>query len=305
VHRASPTLLILATCLAVSLVAATPAAADDSVEPAPTTSPEPSPAPSGSPFGDQPSPFATEGTPLDPESQAFSAEREGDTLISVNVAMPGQTDTAAAPSVRPPRARLPLRLGHYGTKVALMQARLAWLGYEVADSNLVWQAFGVSTKKALKQFQAKNWLPTTGKVNKRTWRMLKKQSGRVGVLPQECTEVRKALCIDKTSRTLRYVVKGKVKMTTDARFGQPGMETDEGVFAVKEKSFNHTSSIYGSWMPRAMFFNGDEAVHYSPDFAAYGYLHGSHGCVGIRDMEFATRLFEKVDVGTRVYVYWS
>jgi lipoprotein-anchoring transpeptidase ErfK/SrfK len=74
---------------------------------------------------------------------------------------------------------------------------------------------------------------------------------------------------------------------------------------VKEKSFNHTSSIYGSWMPRAMFFNGDEAVHYSPDFAAYGYLHGSHGCVGIRDMEFATRLFEKVDVGTRVYVYWS
>ena len=117
--------------------------------------------------------------------------------------------------------------------------------------------------------------------------------------------MKKALCIDKTSSTLRYVVKGKVKMVTDARFGQPGMETDEGVFAVKEKSFNHTSTMYGSWMPRAMFFNGDEAVHYSPDFAAYGYLHGSHGCVGMRDMEFATRLFEKVDVGTRVYVYWS
>jgi lipoprotein-anchoring transpeptidase ErfK/SrfK len=58
-------------------------------------------------------------------------------------------------------------------------------------------------------------------------------------------------------------------------------------------------------MPRAMFFNGDEAVHYSPDFAAVGYIRGSHGCVGIRDMEQATWLFDHVDVGTRVYVYWS
>jgi lipoprotein-anchoring transpeptidase ErfK/SrfK len=54
-----------------------------------------------------------------------------------------------------------------------------------------------------------------------------------------------------------------------------------------------------------MFFNGDEAVHYSPDFASVGYLRGSHGCVGIRDMDLATELFEKVAVGTRVYVYWS
>ena len=54
-----------------------------------------------------------------------------------------------------------------------------------------------------------------------------------------------------------------------------------------------------------MFFNGDEAVHYSPDFASVGYIRGSHGCVGVRDMDVATRLFEKVDVGTRVYVYWS
>jgi len=83
------------------------------------------------------------------------------------------------------------------------------------------------------------------------------------------------------------------------------METGEGVFTVKEKSYNHTSSLYRTWMPRAMFFNGDEAVHYSPDFASVGYLRGSHGCVGVRDLDVATRLFEKVDVGTRVYVYWS
>jgi len=209
------------------------------------------------------------------------------------------------PSLKPPRAKLPLRKGHYGLKVARLQDRLSWLGYEIDDSNVQRQAYGKSTAAALKSFQAKNWLPVTGKTNKKTWRTLKRISEPVGILPLRCTEVKKALCIDKTSRTLRLVVKGKVKIITDARFGAPGMETGEGVFSVKEKSYNHTSSLYGSWMPRAMFFNGDEAVHYSPDFASVGYRTGSHGCVGVRDLDVATRLFEKVDIGTRVYVYWS
>ena len=134
---------------------------------------------------------------------------------------------------------------------------------------------------------------------------LEKLAEPVGILPLRCTEKKKSICIDKTTRLLRYVVNGKVAMVTDARFGAPGMETGEGIFSVHEKSFNHVSSRYHTWMPRAMFFNGDEAVHYSPDFASVGYLRGSHGCVGVRDMEKATWLFGQVPVGTRVYVYWS
>ena len=103
----------------------------------------------------------------------------------------------------------------------------------------------------------------------------------------------------------KYGIPVDADMVADARFGAPGMETGEGLFSVHEKSFNHVSSRYHSWMPRAMFFNGDEAVHYSPDFASVGYLRGSHGCVGVRDMEKATWLFGQVPVGTRVYVYWS
>jgi hypothetical protein len=252
-----------------------------------------------------PSPFASP-SPLD----ALPADPyAGDTLGSVNAVMAGQAagqsaGPAQAPSMPPPRARLPLRKGHYGSKVARLQTRLAWLGYDVS-SNLERQAFGKSTAAAVRAFQEKNWLPATGRVNQRTWRMLTRMSEPIDILPLRCTEVRKALCIDKTSRTLRLVVRGKVALVTDARFGAPGMETGEGIFAVREKSFNHTSTLYGSWMPRAMFFNGDEAVHYSPDFDAVGYLRGSHGCVGVRDMDIATRLFERVDVGTRVYVYWS
>jgi hypothetical protein len=238
----------------------------------------------------------------DPSATAV-APAPADVLVSVNAVMAAQA--APTPSIRPPRARLPLRQGHYGLKVARAQERLAWLGYAIEASNIDREAFGPSTVSAVKDFQSKNWRKPTGIVDGATWKLLARMAEPLGILPLRCTEVKQSLCIDKTSRTLRYVVKGKVKMTTDARFGAPGMETGEGIFTVKEKSYDHVSTMYHTWMPRAMFFNGDEAVHYSPDFHAVGYIHGSHGCVGIRDMDTATELFNKVPIGTRVYVYWS
>lgn len=215
------------------------------------------------------------------------------------------TTTPAATPATKPQATLPLRKGAVGFRVATVQKRLTWLGYSISESSQARQLYGDTTIKAVKAFQAKNWLPATGKVDKRTWRKLEQLAEPLGVLPNRCTEKKRTICIDKTTRLLRYVVGGKVKMVTDARFGGPGMETGEGIFSVHEKSYNHVSSRYHSWMPRAMFFNGDEAVHYSPDFAAVGYIRGSHGCVGMRDMEKATWLFNQVPVGTRVYVYWS
>lgn len=234
---------------------------------------------------------------------------------SASVSSPAPTpapSTSPAPSPEPSaaptpvaQAKLPLRKGAVGFRVATVQKRLGWLGYSISASSQARQLYGDSTVKAVKAFQAKNWLSATGKVDKKTWRKLEKLAEPVGILPLRCTEKKKSICIDKTTRLLRYVVNGKVAMVTDARFGAPGMETGEGIFSVHEKSFNHVSSRYHTWMPRAMFFNGDEAVHYSPDFASVGYLRGSHGCVGVRDMEKATWLFGQVPVGTRVYVYWS
>ncbi len=288
-HRASPALLVLAALLTGSMVTAVPAAADESPSPTPiTASPAASPSASASPS---------------PEPTS-SAAPSSDGPVSVNVVMAAQT-APGAPSLVPPRAQLPLRRGHYGYRVARVQERLDWLGYDIDASNISRQAYGGSTVAAVKAFQTKNWLTPTGVADRRTWTMLARMAEPLGILPLRCTEVKQSLCIDKTTRTLRYVVNGKAKMTTDARFGASGMETGEGLFTIKEKSFDHVSSLYHSWMPRAMFFNGDEAVHYSPDFASVGYSRGSHGCVGIRDMDIATALFEKVAVGTRVYVYWS
>ena len=58
-------------------------------------------------------------------------------------------------------------------------------------------------------------------------------------------------------------------------------------------------------MPFAMFFSGGQAVHYSSDFAAIGYNGASHGCVNVRDYDAVAWLFDQVQVGDKVVVYWS
>ena len=67
----------------------------------------------------------------------------------------------------------------------------------------------------------------------------------------------------------------------------------------------NVSKLYGSSMPYAMFFSGGQAVHYSPDFAATGYNGASHGCVNIRDYDVIAWLFDQVNVGDKVIVYWA
>jgi lipoprotein-anchoring transpeptidase ErfK/SrfK len=71
------------------------------------------------------------------------------------------------------------------------------------------------------------------------------------------------------------------------------------------KDADHVSQLYGSSMPFAIIFSGGQAVHYSSDFATYGYAGASHGCVNIRDYDGVRWLFSQVRVGDEVVVYWS
>jgi hypothetical protein len=271
-----PTALIVAVCCALLLVPVAPALADDPT-PAPTVSVSPT-APAPAPTTPPVSPPTTVPTspPVTPDSIAEL-----------------------------PRRTLPLKKGHFGHLVDLANERLEWMGYSISKGSMKNQSFGESTTKAVKAFQAKFWMTPTGTINKKTWKALSKMASPVGVLPLKCTEVKVALCADKTARLIRYVVKGKVKLTLDARFGLPGMDTGDGVFSVNRKSRDHVSSLYRTWMPFAMFFNGGEAVHYSPFFANEGYNGGSHGCIGTRDIKQAEWLFDRVPMGARVYVYYS
>src|SRR5690606_25654795 len=172
------------------------------------------------------------------------------------------------------------------------------------------------TRLAVRRFQKSVKIPVTGKVDVRTRDRLNavtRKPNRTEMynlsvkgpkLDERCKTGR-VMCIDKSSRTLRWVVNGVVKTSLAARFGGASYPTREGQFSVFRKSRNHVSSIYGSSMPFAMFFSGGQAVHYSPDFSQTGYNGASHGCVNIRDRRAIERLFDTVKIRDKVVVYRS
>lgn len=184
-----------------------------------------------------------------------------------------------------------------------------------------------ATVKAVKTLQSRRKIRVTGKLDQRTWNRLvnstktptaQQLSGkkpapprvpgsyrnRLGKLDKRCL-TGSAICIDKSSRTLQWVVNGQPRLGLDVRFGGSATPTREGSFSVYRKSRHHVSSIYHTSMPLAMFFDGGQAVHYSPDFAAKGYSGASHGCVNVRDFRGLQGLFDRAPIGTKVIVYWS
>ncbi|WP_193609471.1 L,D-transpeptidase family protein [Nocardioides lijunqiniae] len=229
------------------------------------------------------------------------------------------TTPDAAPQPQPePQLRPGPRLlgdGDQGDEVRDLQARLRQIDWFEAD---VTGFYGDVTATAVRGFQAKREIPATGEVDRRTLDRLHAMTSAPteaeltnqlggnspGALDPRCRTGR-ALCIDKTSSTLRWVVDGQVLKTVDTRFGGPATPTREGRFSVDSKSRDHVSSLYETSMPFAMFFSRGQAVHYSPDFAAVGYAGASHGCVNVRDHDAIAWLYDQVRVGDTVIVYRS
>ncbi|RNL62296.1 murein L,D-transpeptidase [Nocardioides marmoriginsengisoli] len=228
---------------------------------------------------------------------------------------PSRPVTPVVPADPPPPPVL--EPGDTGPQVRALQSRLrelAWFSGKVTDS------YGPKTTAAVKGFQGKRGLPKLGYVDAATMKRLKAMTrtptkddlaNRISdgtwtnaPLDARCRTGR-ALCIDKTSRTIRWVVDGQVRKTMAVRFGSSYTPTREGLFHIESKSPNHVSSLYGSAMPFAMFFSRGQAVHYSSDFAATGYSGASHGCVNVRDYDGLQALFDQVRVGDKAVVYWS
>ena len=240
------------------------------------------------------------------------------------VAEPVVEPVAEPPSrVYPPRSqkrpmhtmepgRVLLSKGDTGMKVRDLQARLAALAWYFGRATGDYDA---ATVEAVRGFQEKRQIPVTGEVDQRTLDRLHGMTSEPsrdamglhnvpGPLDERCRTGR-VLCIDKSSQTLRWVVDGKVLKTVDVRFGSSSTPTREGAYSVYLKSRDHVSQLYDSAMPFAMFFSGGQAVHYSSDFAATGYGGASHGCVNVRDYDAVAWLYDQVQVGDEVVVYWS
>ncbi len=223
----------------------------------------------------------------------------------------GSPPPAGTPAPAPAPVGLWSR-GDSGPDVRELQARLRQVDWLFDGPTGTYDDL---TEQAVKGFQGKRGLPTTGRTDSVTWQRLLRMTrepgkwelylmgGQPAAAPDPRCLTGRVLCISKSSRTLRWMIDGRTVMTLPVRFGSQYTPTREGVFSVYWKSRHHVSTLYDSPMPYALFFSGGQAVHYSYDFAARGYSGGSHGCVNVRDEAAIADLFAQVRNGDKVVVY--
>ncbi|MFF0185622.1 L,D-transpeptidase family protein [Streptomyces sp. NPDC005244] len=223
----------------------------------------------------------------------------------------GRAGTPAAPKGVP--AKVLWSSGDRGDDIRSAQARLHQVAWLITPPTGTYDA---RTVAAVKGFQTKRGLPSTGQLDAVTWQRLKGMThdpadwelypygGQPAAKPDPRCLTGRVLCVSKTSRTLRWMVDGRTVSEMEVRFGSQYTPTREGVFTVYFKSRHHVSTLYHTSMPYAMFFSGGQAVHYSSDFAARGYYGASHGCVNVRDESKVSALFAQVRTGDKVVVYW-
>ncbi|MER5987887.1 L,D-transpeptidase family protein [Streptomyces sp. NPDC001787] len=292
-----------ATRAAVGVLAVTALAAGCRAQAAQGTEPVPPPAPaSGGPTASPtPRPFAT---PSD------DAEPGGGPTATPSATAPVPQPSTAPPTPRP--AAL-MKTGSQGKQVRELQARLRQIGHFDRTPT---GYYGSVTVTAVQSFQGKRGLDRTGSTDAVTWQKLlgmtrtptaaelDPPTERPATEPDERCMTGRVLCISKNSRTLSWMIDGRVVSSMDVRFGSQYTPTREGTFAVYWKSRHHVSTLYDSPMPYAMFFSGGQAVHYSSDFAARGYSGASHGCVNVRDEGKIAALYAQVKNGDKVVIYW-
>ncbi|MFB7218757.1 L,D-transpeptidase family protein [Streptomyces sp. NPDC056227] len=233
-------------------------------------------------------------------------------------ATPSPSTAAPSPSVsaapKPaPQGRTLMATGSEGKQVRELQARLRQIGHFDRSPT---GYYGTLTVAAVQSFQGKRGLSRTGRTDTLTWQKLvamtrkptaaelNPPTSRPAARPDRRCMTGRVLCISKNSRTLSWMIDGRVVSSMDVRFGSQYTPTREGTFSIYWKSRHHVSTIYHTAMPYAMFFSGGQAVHYSADFAARGYTGASHGCVNVRDEGKIAALFDQVRNGDKVVIYW-
>ncbi|MFC9247266.1 L,D-transpeptidase family protein [Streptomyces sp. NPDC057136] len=256
-------------------------------------------------------PATTSPTDAKPGSGATSPAASPSTASTKPSASP--SPSPAKSTEAPPKSRILMSTGSQGTQVRELQARLRQIGHFGRTPT---GYYGTVTVTAVQSFQGKRGLPRTGGTDTVTWQKLlgmtrkptaaelTPPTGRPAAKPDERCMTGRVLCISKNSRTLSWMIDGRVLSSMDVRFGSQYTPTREGTFSVYWKSRHHVSTIYDTPMPYAMFFSGGQAVHYSPDFAARGYSGASHGCVNVRDEGKIASLFAQVKNGDKVVIYW-
>ncbi|MFB7912414.1 L,D-transpeptidase family protein [Streptomyces sp. NPDC056061] len=270
-------------------------------------------------------PRTTAGAPTPPPPPRATASGDAEPVTRQSPSpthappSPSPTDTATStPEPEPPKPEpdpqgtVLMADGSEGKQVRELQARLRQIGHFDRSPT---GYYGSVTAAAVRSFQGKRGLVTTGRTDTVTWQRLlgmthaptaaelRPPTTLPVAKPDKRCMTGRVLCISKNSRSLSWMVDGRVVSTMDVRFGSQYTPTREGTFSVFWKSRHHVSTIYHTAMPYAMFFSGGQAVHYSADFAARGYDGASHGCVNVRDEGKIASLFAQVKTGDKVVVH--
>lgn len=260
--------------------------------------------------GTSPSTTATPSSSVPaPDTTSPTAEPSGTPTTDDK---PSSTPSSSATTPQP-AGKVLMKDGDENDKVRELQARLRQIGYFDRAPTAF---YGTMTGGAVKAFQKKRELPQTGSVDETTWQRLlamTREPTADELKPSTTNKLDKpdarcmtgrVLCISKESRTLAWMIDGKVVSSMDVRFGSENTPTREGTFQVDRKVRQDWSKLYHTPMPYSMYFSRGQAVHYSADFAARGYNGASHGCVNVRDKAKLAALFDQVKVGDKVVVHW-
>ncbi|MGW1772899.1 L,D-transpeptidase family protein [Streptomyces sp. NPDC002104] len=249
-----------------------------------------------------------------PDTSPSTDGKPGDASPSASASPSSSPSSSPSPSASPtPTVKQIMANGDDSELVRELQARLRQLKLmSVAPTGF----YGSKTTAAVKSFQSRNGLTATGGVDEATWKKIQSATRKpteAELRPPTVNEpdapdprcmTGRVMCISKESRTLAWMIDGKIVTTLDVRFGSENTPTREGEFKVEWKAKDWVSTLYHTPMPYAMFFSRGQAVHYSADFAARGYAGASHGCVNVRDKAKLATLFDAVKVGDKVVVYW-
>lgn len=141
--------------------------------------------------------------------------------------------------------------------------------------------------------------------NKKTGAITKKQYRRASYGPYN---YKKYILVDISDQTLKYYVKGKVKLKSNVVTGGPGNRTPKGHFRLRSKSRNITlrGNGYSSYVKYWMAFIGSEyGIHDASRRSKFGGTiykkNGSHGCPNM-PRKNAAKLYKMAPIGTRVII---
>lgn len=173
---------------------------------------------------------------------------------------------------------------------------------KMVKSGKYYYYFDSAAKAKTKAFK---YHDVTIRPNKKTGAITKKQYRRASYGPYN---YKKYILIDISNQTLKYYVKGKVKLKSNVVTGGPGNRTPKGHFRLRSKSRNITlrGNGYSSYVKYWMAFIGSEyGIHDASWRSKFGGTiykkNGSHGCPNM-PRKNAAKLYKMAPIGTRVII---